>query len=123
MDLADLPELGEPDDEYTSKPAGAVQQIYISPGWILFAHDHGGNHLGIDLPPGPQGTVGQIINFGRDENDHVVLAASMTGFLEWLVSQYEAGNFVIEDEGDGERSLNTRNPASRHFLDAVRTLF
>ncbi|WP_407539563.1 SMI1/KNR4 family protein [Deinococcus radiomollis] len=121
--LAGMPELGEPDDEYTSKPAGAVQQIYISSGWIPFAYDHGGNHLGIDLTPGPAGTSGQIINFGRDEYDRVVLAASMSGFLEWLVSQYETGNFLIEDEGDGERSLNTRTPASRHFLDAVRTMF
>ncbi|WP_407571065.1 SMI1/KNR4 family protein [Deinococcus altitudinis] len=121
--LSSMPELGEPDENYTSEPAGAVQPIGISRGWIGFAYDHGGNHLGIDLTPGPTGTAGQIINFGRDEHARFVLSASMTGFLEWLASQYEAGNFVIEDEGDGERSLNTRNPASRHFLDAVRTMF
>lgn len=107
----------------TSATPGAVKAVYANAYWIPFAYDHGGNHLGVDLDPGENGTVGQVINFGRDEENKFVLASSMTAFLEWLVEQLESGNAVIAEEDDGGRSLNIREPESSHFLDALEPLF
>lgn len=37
--------------------------------------------VGVDLDPGEQGTVGQIINFGRDEDNKLVLAPNLAAFI------------------------------------------
>ena len=122
QDMADSPALTKDDPRMTSVPPGAVKTVWISPGWLPFAHDASSNYLGIDLNPGQGGTAGQVFNFGRSEQSRYVLATNLGEFLGWLASQYEAGNFVIEEE-DGDRILNIREPASEHFLDAVPTLF
>lgn len=106
----------------SAKP-DAVQAIYANTLWIPFAYDHGGNHLGVDLDPGARGTLGQVINFGRDEDEKFVVATSIEAFLAWLVEQFESGNAAIREEDDGGRSLNTKTPDKLHFLDSVRILF
>lgn len=116
-DMKDLSEF------CTSATPGAVKALYANTYWIPFAYDHGGNHLGVDLDPGENGTLGQVINFGRDEENKYVLASSMAAFLEWLVDQLESGNAAIAEEDDGGRSLNIREPESSHFLDALDALF
>jgi cell wall assembly regulator SMI1 len=102
---------------------GAVKEVYANKYWIPFAHDYGGNYLGIDLDPAPHGTPGQVINFGRDEDERFVVASSMATFIEWLVCQLESGNALIQEEDDGGRSLNVRVPESSHFLDSIPVLF
>lgn len=77
----------------------------------------------MDLDPGECGVSGQVINFGSDEEEKFVLANSVDKFLEWLVNQLEDGNFAINEEDDGGRSLNTKEPETSHFLDAVPLLF
>jgi cell wall assembly regulator SMI1 len=101
-----------------SFPANAVKPIYINLKWIPFVHDGSGNHLGIDLDPGPAGTCGQVINFGTDEHDKFVLAPSLQEFLGWVIQQYQNGNYQARD-----RSLNLQEPFNRHFLDSVPILF
>lgn len=106
-----------------SAMVGGVKEIYANKYWIPFAYDHGGNHLGVDLDPGPRGTFGQVINFGRDEDEKFVVASSVARFLEWLADQLESGNSNIRRENDGGRSLNTKVPEKLHFLDSVKILF
>jgi cell wall assembly regulator SMI1 len=106
----------------SAKP-GTVRELYANAYWIPFAYDYGGNHLGVDLDPGECGVSGQVINFGSDEEEKFVLANSVDKFLEWLVNQLEKGNFAINEEDDGGRSLNTKEPATSHFLDSVPILF
>jgi internalin A len=77
-----------------SHPDGAIQTAYILNGWIPFAHDGGGNHLGIDLEPGPRGVRGQVINFGRDQTDKHVLAASLEDFLSQYMACFERDEVV-----------------------------
>lgn len=111
-------------NEYaTSVPADTIATVYSDPGWIPVAHDYGGNYLGVDLAPGPAGTVGQVINFGRDEDRKFVLAPSFDAFVERLLAELESGNFHIQVEDDGGRSFNVKTPRSGHFLDAAKKLF
>ncbi|MCF5826621.1 beta-1 3-glucan biosynthesis protein, partial [Pseudomonas syringae] len=70
-----------------------------------------------------RGTSGQVINFGRDEDERFVVALSLETFVEWLVCQLESGNALIRDEDDGGRSLNIREPESYNFLDSLPVLF
>lgn len=110
----------------TSYPPNAIQPVYAHVGWVPLAYDWGGNHFGVDLAPGPAGRIGQIINFGRDENNKYVMASSLEAFLEWQLAQLQSGNFLIQTEtsGDGpERHLVLRTPPNAHLLDVVPKLF
>ena len=106
----------------TSVVPGVVKPLYASKRWVPFAQDWGGNHLGIDLDPDVKGVAGQVINFGRDEEDKRAIAPSITAFVEWMLGELRRGNFSIERRPDG-RVFNTLRPPSQHFLDAIPTLF
>ncbi|WP_055667159.1 SMI1/KNR4 family protein [Desnuesiella massiliensis] len=67
---------------YSSLPQKAIKCRYTNPLWIPIAHDCSSNYFGIDLDPDINGTIGQIINFGRDENDKKVFANSLKKFFE-----------------------------------------
>ena len=120
--LADLrlDELG------SSFPEGAIRSAYASAGWLPFAHDGNGNFLGVDLQPGPKGSVGQVINCGRDEENKYVVAESFKAFLEWFSEQLRRGNYVVaEHDIDGliERRVEILNPRKQVFLDVVPLVF
>jgi cell wall assembly regulator SMI1 len=106
------------DDICASFPEGAVQVKYTSPSWIPLSYDGSGNHFGVDLAPGPKGSVGQVINFGRDEEHHCVLAPSWGQFLNDLADELERGNYRIEERADGYKAFNLLDPHVGHFLQA-----
>jgi len=106
----------------TSHHKGKVKKLYANTKWVPFAFDWGGNHLGIDFDPDESGTVGQIINFGSDEETKYVIAESFAAFIDWYDSELRKGNYEI-DEAGSQYGFNTKAPKSEHFLDAVKTLF
>jgi cell wall assembly regulator SMI1 len=107
----------------SSIPVGFIKPIYSNNYWIPFAHDGCGNYLGIDLDPDTDGTYGQVINFGRDENNKYVISESLESFFDWYVNELKNGNFMIRTEEDGGKSFNTKIPESHHFLDSLSELF
>ncbi|KAI1498497.1 glucan synthesis regulatory protein [Biscogniauxia marginata] len=84
-----------------SIPQGAVQRAYAHPAWIPLVRDWGGNNLAVDLAPGPTGTWGQIILFGRDYDTKYVVARSWAAFLAMVADDMNSGKwFVDEDTND-----------------------
>jgi uncharacterized protein (TIGR02996 family) len=81
-------------DGMKSWPAGAIQLDYANPGWLPLTRDAGGNHMGVDLAPGPAGKVGQVILFGRDEDRKCVLASGWAEFLADFAMFLESGAVV-----------------------------
>jgi cell wall assembly regulator SMI1 len=73
-------------DFMSSNPPGAIKPLYTNAKWIPFAHDYGGNHFGIDFDPAEDGLVGQIIAFGRDEDQKQLKAENIEDFFSTLVS-------------------------------------
>lgn len=69
---------------FSSHPIGAIKRLYSNPKWIPIAHDGSGNYIGVDLNSDKLGENGQVINFGRDENDKYVFASSISEFVELL---------------------------------------
>jgi len=106
----------------SSKP-GFVKPVYFNRKWIPLTG--GSDHLALDFDPGPNGKLGQVINFGRDEDVKYVIANSFDDFLDWYVNQLESGNFVIKEwTGSGfGHELEIKTPNYNHFLDAVREIF
>ncbi|KAF1957488.1 cell wall assembly and cell proliferation coordinating protein [Byssothecium circinans] len=87
-----------------SQPPNAVQKAYAHPAWIPLARDWGGNYLATDLAPGPTGTWGQIIIFGRDYDCKYVVARSWGAMLA-MVADDIASDKVHIDEESGELKL------------------
>jgi len=105
-------------------PEGAVDPAYINPRWIPLTHDGSGNHIGMDFDPWPNGRVGQVILFGRDQDVKVVLAESLGKFLEWIAGLLEGGNFRLEARADEVvlRRFRLKSPPSDDFQDGARIL-
>jgi cell wall assembly regulator SMI1 len=51
---------------FETHPHGHVRRLSRSDWWVTFAPDHGMNFAVLDLDPGPLGSYGQILTFGRD---------------------------------------------------------
>jgi hypothetical protein len=75
-----------------------VQKAYAHPAWIPVARDWGGNHIAIDLAPGPAGKWGQVIIFGRDYDCKYVIARSWAAFLAVFAEDLCSGKTFIEEE-------------------------
>lgn len=119
QDVVDASTDEEVSAHCTSEPPGAVRAAYTCSGWVPLSDDYGGNHLGVDLAPGPRGERGQIINFGRDELHKFVLAGSLDDFLRKVGDLLEAGNYRIEDTGTDGRALYLDAPRVDNLLDAA----
>jgi cell wall assembly regulator SMI1 len=78
----------------------AVRPLYASRHWVpLLGAVARTDYLGADLDPGPAGTPGQIVNFGRDEEIHYVAAASLTELLSRLTADVMAAGPPAPDDG------------------------
>ena len=79
-----------------SIPPNSIQPEYFNRGWIVLLKDNTGNQVAMDLNPGPLGTWGQIILFGRDFDTKLVIAQNLQDFIFSFVLDLEAGNFLID---------------------------
>ncbi len=100
---------------YSSLPAGAVKCRYTNPKWIPLAHDYASNYIGVDLDPDEQGVIGQVINFGRDENDKRVFANSLEEFFRLLIKYQDE----MEIDEDGSRPIYM-NEDEIHTIDWLK---
>jgi internalin A len=105
---------GALDAEQRSDPPDAIAEVYWHPMWFPLATSEDGNFLAVDLAPGRRGTVGQVINAGRDQEISYVLAASVTEFLERELHHVQAGATGIS-EIDGHPLFGLDSGQS-HFL-------
>lgn len=114
------------DTSIVSVPANHIKEQYANTRYIPISKDYGGNNIGIDLDPGPDGVSGQVINFGRDEETRFVIAPSLAGFMEFILHHVKNGNYAFEMNGDEEdeepRSFLMKEPANSHFLDTLKDL-
>ncbi|WP_224554310.1 SMI1/KNR4 family protein [Pectobacterium versatile] len=116
-------DLASLNDAMSSTPPSYVKRLYANPLWVPFAYDWGSNYLAIDLDPDTQGTRGQVINCGRDEERKIAIAPSLDAFVHWMMEELHAGNVNIRVEDDGGRSFNTLRPEKYHFLDSLAAIF
>jgi len=84
----------------TSLMPDKVKAMYANRKWIPFAVIWDSNYLGLDFDPGPEGRLGQVINFGREEEQKAVLANSFEEFIEDFIEELESGGAVIREDGD-----------------------
>lgn len=64
-------------------------------GWVPLALSGGGDSYCVDLAPGSDGTVGQVIEMIHDASDRPVLAASFSDWLDDFAEELEAGVYSV----------------------------
>ncbi|CAN3367167.1 cell wall assembly regulator Smi1p [Diutina catenulata] len=91
---------GEAAPHFTSNqrsvPTNAIKPVYYYRGWVPLFKDYYGNQVALDLAPGPSGTWGQMILFGRDFDTKLVVASSFQEFIFMFVQDLENGNFRVD---------------------------
>lgn len=79
-----------------------VRPVYTHPAWIpLFQDGDRSDYFGIDLAPARGGKKGQLINFGRDEDQHFIAASDLEAFLAFWLAEACAdrcGGHADDDE-------------------------
>ncbi|MCW4453348.1 SMI1/KNR4 family protein [Flavobacterium sp. MXW15] len=86
----------------SSKPEGVIKPMYTNPRWIPLTHDYGGNHIGLDYDPDTKGTTAQVIAFGRDEDQKVLVADSFDEFLTGFVAELHDTDWTMFPEEERE---------------------
>ncbi len=78
-----------------------VRRDWWNPGWIPITYNGSGDHQCLDLAPGPEGTVGQIIEMWHDEGARPLLAASFGEWFDHFAEEVAAGRFEYTEETGG----------------------
>lgn len=81
-----------------SVPAGYIKERDINRNWIPISKDFGGNNIGIDVDPDKKCRIGQVINFGCDEEIKYVIANQLSEFLLFISETIVQGNYQIEQK-------------------------
>jgi len=100
-------------DSCSSKELDKVKCEYANTKWLPLIGDWSGNFIGLDFDPDSKGSKGQVINFGRDEEEKYVFADSLEEFLLLLEKLLENPRVTVRD--DGNYSYN-----NTHFIDALK---
>lgn len=77
-------------------PEDAVQGLVGSPGWIVFGDNGGGDRIAVDLTPGPDGHIGQVIIISHEENIGAGLVAD--SLTDMVVHRHFDGRPVTRTE-------------------------
>jgi len=85
-------------DSMSSRPTGFIKALYLNPKWIPLTFDYGGNHIGIDFDPDQQGKIGQIIAFGRDDDQKKLFANSFDEFIALFLEQLSCLKWSIDTD-------------------------
>jgi cell wall assembly regulator SMI1 len=89
-------------DEHDAAAANldpGVRPVYTHPAWIpLFQDGDRSDYFGLDLAPARGGKKGQLINFGRDEDQHFIAAPDLDAFLAFWLAEVRAGRCAAHDQ-------------------------
>ncbi len=99
-------------DSMSSRPEGVIKPLYQNRKWIPITHDFGGNHIGIDFDPDTKGSPGQVIAFGRDDDEKRLIATTFEGFLLRFTQQLRSIQWEVAVNG-----WRLQAPYNRHYHD------
>jgi len=109
------------DSNIISIPPNHIKEVYCNKYYFPISKDNGGNNIVIDMDPDIAGKKGQVINSGRDEDMRFVIAADISGFLKFIINQFENKNIRVQRE-DGNTNWYLKSPSNSHFLDTLKEL-
>ena len=86
-------------DEEVTVEDGTLEETWWSKKWVPIDADGGGNGSCLDLGPGPNGKVGQII-FMDHELGAELMYPDYAAYLETIATDLEANKYVVTEAGN-----------------------
>ncbi|MCJ8313844.1 MAG: SMI1/KNR4 family protein [Saccharospirillaceae bacterium] len=87
-----------------SNPEKHIKRAYANEKWIPLFINGTDSYIGIDLDPDEKGVIGQVINFGINDERKIVIANSLNEFFEYCIKIIKSGEQL------------TYNKESNYFL-------
>lgn len=104
---------------YEAYPPGRVRRVSRNDWWVEVGTDWGGNYCAVDLDPAPDGTSGQIIQYGRDVYGPVAyVAESVTAALRDAIAALR-GDETARRGWAHERYSHSEQVGERRVADVV----
>lgn len=101
----------------TSHSEGVIQEGKYNSMWIPIASDAGGSFFALDLDPGVNGVIGQIITIDHESDISYVVANSFRELLmDVIPNELQGGNFDVDDEEEPEMFEWT----SGHYFNDIK---
>jgi cell wall assembly regulator SMI1 len=91
----------------TNDSTPAIKGLWWNPQWIPIVTSGSGHFFCVDLDPGPEGKVGQVILFLHDDEDRFLVAPSLLAWFERLADDFERGLYEIVTDEDGYQHFNS----------------
>ncbi len=86
-------------DDNTNAETPAIKGLWWNPQWLPIVTSGSGHFFCVDLDPGPEGTVGQIILFLHDDGGRFLVAPSLRAWFARLAADFERGLYkIVTDE-------------------------
>lgn len=83
-------------DKYATALDPGVRPLYTHRGWVpLFRDGDRSDFVGLDLAPADGGIIGQVINFGRDEEHHFVAFPRLVELIAFWLAEVKTGSCVV----------------------------
>ncbi len=95
-------------DDNTNAETPAIKGLWWNPQWIPIVTSGSGHFFCVDLDPGPEGTVGQVILFLHDDGDRFLVARSLRAWFARLAADFERGLYEIVTDEDGYQHFNSQ---------------
>jgi cell wall assembly regulator SMI1 len=78
-----------------------LERTYWQPQWIGIARDSGGNEYCVDLAPGPEGEVGQILamEFQDGQGPYLAEWPTLEAMLRAHLARVIDGDFTLDEDG------------------------
>jgi cell wall assembly regulator SMI1 len=119
--VGETPEGLESLDDYSRALDPAVRDVYTHPGWIPLLKDGDrSDYVGLDVAPAKGGVSGQVINFGRDEDQHFVAFPSLAGLVEFWLAEIRSGT-CKQLPPDPPDYPEVRFQHARNGIDVIRS--
>ena len=98
-------------DDNTNDETPAIKGLWWNPQWIPIVTSGSGHFFCVDLDPGPEGAVGQIILFLHDDVGRYLVAPSLRAWFERLAADFERGLHEIVTDEDGYQHFDSPTTA------------
>ncbi|MBN1919825.1 MAG: SMI1/KNR4 family protein [Anaerolineae bacterium] len=91
----------------TNDATPTIKGLWWNPQWIPIVTSGSGHFFCVDLDPGPEGTVGQIIFFLHDDGGRYLVAPGLRAWFARLAEDFERGLYEIVTDEDGYQHFNS----------------
>lgn len=99
--LNDLRTRGDFDGYQNDGNASVMSREWWNPKWVPFAANGSGDHICIDLAPGPRGHLGQVVEWIHDAAERPIRARDLRTFFSTFAKELKRGEYVYDPEYGG----------------------